>query len=466
VINSGWLADASSFRDPSGFVYYRDGTPFRRINKEHATHYNHLLQSGLYEQLVNAQWLVSHKEVDSHRFAGDGAYKTIQPERIPLISYPYEWCFSALKDAALLTLSIQKKALDFGMTLRDGSAYNIQFLRGRPIFIDTLSLGVHEKDKPWGAYKQFCQHFLAPLLLMSRRDLRLNHLCLTELDGIPLRLARTLLAHHGYLSWGAFLHILLHSRYEEYYGVRFVKTARYNGHFSDRAFRGLIESLENTINNLTLKQSGSEWSSYTAELESYSGASLEHKTQTVKNYLARCQPWELWDLGANTGVFSRMACHAGARVIALDKDPHCVEANYLQCKSQNLDVLPLVLNLANPTPAIGWQNQERSSLLQRASADTVLALALVHHLVIANNLPLSRLVDFFADICLWLIIEFIPRDDPKVQLLLNNRQDIFSHYTLQEFERTFSRQFTIEDRTAIVSSKRTLFLMRRRPSSR
>jgi len=459
-------AEASSFRDLHGFIYYLDGVPFRQINKEHEPHYTRLLESGLYDELVDAQWLVPHKEVEPDRLPGISAYKTIQPEPIPFISYPYEWCFSALKDAAILTLNIQKKALDFGMTLRDASAYNIQFLGGRPIFIDTLSLGVLDENEPWGAYKQFCQHFLAPLLLTSRRDPHLSQLCITALDGIPLGLARTLLAHHGYLNWGAFLHIVLHSRCEDYYRVRFVKTASHKRRFGDRAFRGLIESLTSAVNNLRLKQNKSEWSSYTAESQSYSDASLEHKTQTVKNFLARCHPREVWDLGANTGVFSRIACQAGARVITFDQDPYCVEANYLQCKSQSLDILPLVLNLANPSPAIGWQNQERRSFLQRASADTVLALALVHHLAISNNLPLPMLADFFAAICLWLIIEFIPKDDPKVQLLLNNREDIFPNYTLEEFERTFSRQFTIEDRTAIAGSKRILFLMRRRASSR
>jgi len=462
----GWVAEASSFRDPNGYVYYWGGAPFRRINKEHEKHYERLLQSGLYEQLVQQRWLVPHQEVEAHSHPGDGAYKTIAPERIPFISYPYEWCFSGLKDAAMLTLNIQKKALDCGMTLRDASAYNIQFLHGRPILIDTLSLGVLEKDQPWGAYRQFCQQFLAPLLLMSRRDPRLNQLCLTELDGIPLRLARTLLGRHAYLSWSAFVHILLHSRCEEYSSVRFVKTATRDGRFSERAFRGLVDSLESAVDNLTLKQSVSQWSNYSTDSASYSDVSLQHKIQTVRHYLERSQAREVWDLGANTGTFTRMACQAGARVIAFDQDPICVEANYRQCKIERLDVLPLVLNLANPTPAIGWQNRERRSLLQRAGADTVLALALIHHLAISHNVPLPMLADLFAEMGVWLIVEFVPKDDPKVQLLLQNREDIFSHYTLQEFEGTFSRRFTIEDRTSIIGSKRTLFLMRRRSACR
>jgi len=457
-----WVAEASSFRDPDGFVFYRDGTLYRQINRKHENHYRQLVKSGLYEHLVDTQRLVPHREVETPPARADEFFKIIEPEPIPFLSYPYEWCFSQLKDAALLTLSIQRKALDFGMSLRDCSAYNIQFIHGRPILIDTLSLGVHEPGKPWEAYKQFCQHFLAPLMLMSRRDIRLNQLCVTELDGIPLNLARRLLAHHVYASWSAFLHIYLHARYDDYYGARFVKSTENNGRFGDRAFRGLIDSLEKAISKLTLKTRQSEWLTYTGEGHNYSDASRQHKIQTVEAYLDQCRSQELWDLGANTGVFSRMASAAGARVIAFDQDPYCVEANYVQSKRERLDILPLVLNLCNPTPAIGWQNEERRSLLQRAGADTVLALALIHHLAISNNLPLSMLASFFARICRWLIIEFVPKEDSKVQLLLNHREDIFPGYTIDVFQNEFSRHFSIENRAEIASSKRTLFLMRRR----
>jgi hypothetical protein len=462
MTSAEFLAEASSFRDPNGFVFYRDGTVYRQLNRKHETNFSHLIKSGLYECLVNSKLLVPHQEVHtSPARDDDDCFKIIKPERIPFISYLYEWCFSQLKDAALVTLSVQKKALDFGMTLRDCSAYNIQFLEGRPVLIDTLSLGVHEEGRPWDAYKQYCQHFLAPLMLMSRRDVRLNQLCVTELDGVPLKLAKTLLSHYAYTSWAAFLHIYLHARYEDYYGGRSVQRVASAGRFSIRSFRGLLDSLENAVTKLTLKQQKSQSLKYTDGGHNYSDESLNHKIQTVKAYLKKCNPTELWDLGANTGLFSRIASASGARVIAFDQDPYCVETNYLESKKERLDILPLVSNLSNPTPAIGWENQERRSLLQRASADTVLALALIHHLAISNNVPLSKLASFFAEICHWLIIEFVPKDDPKVQLLLTNREDIFPRYTIDAFEYEFGRFFSIENRTEILSSKRTLFLMRR-----
>ena len=194
----------------------------------------------------------------------------------------------------------------------------------------------------------------------------------------------------------------------------------------------------------------------------YRNDALEQKIKTIKSYLQKCNSTVLWDLGANTGVFSRIASESGPRVIAFDQDPYCVEANYLQTKEATPNILPLVLNISNPTPAIGWENQERRSLLQRASADTVMALALIHHLAIANNLPLPTLASFFAKVCQWLIIEFVPKEDSMVQLLLTNRDDIFPDYNIEAFRHEFSRFFSIESWDRLPSSKRHLFLMRRR----
>ncbi len=455
------VAEASSFRDPHGFVFYRDGTVYRQINKPHEAAFTQLIQSGLYESLVDSKLLVSHKEVDAAPARGEGFFKIIQPERIPFLSYPYEWCFSQLKDAALVTLNIQKRALDLGMSLRDCSAYNIQFIHGRPILIDTLSFGIYNVGEPWAAYKQFCQHFLAPLMLMSHRDIRLNQLCVTELDGIPLKLARTLLSHRAYASWPAFLHICLHAHYENFYSQRLVRRDSGGKRFSSHSFRGLVDSLESAVMNLTVKQPKSGWLTYSTEGHNYSDDSLNHKMEVVNSYLRKCNPREVWDLGSNTGVFSRIASEHHTRVIAFDQDPYCVEAHYLQSRKDDLDILPLVANLSNPSPAIGWENQERRSLLERASADTVLALALIHHLTITNNVPLENLAKFFAKICRWLIIEFVPKEDAKVQFLLAHRDDIFPDYTLGGFERAFCPRFSIESRTEIRSSKRILFLMRR-----
>jgi len=461
MISPDWVADPASFRDPNGFVFYRDGGIYRQITSRHEAHYRRLMSSGLYDCLVDSKLLVPHKEVDVPAACGQDCFKIIQPEPIPFCSYIYEWCFSQLKDAALATLQIQKRALDFGMSLRDCSAYNIQFLRGRPLLIDTLSIGIHEAGRPWAAYKQFCQHFLAPLVLMKHVDVRLNRLCVTELDGIPLTLARRLLSYHACTSWSALLHIFLHARFDDDASVAIARKKTATGRFDLNAFRALIDSLENAVAKLALKPGRSPWLTYAKESRAYSEDAFDAKIEIVRTYLQTCKPAEVWDLGANIGVFSRIAAELGARVIAFDQDPYCVEAHYLQVKKEGADVLPLVLNLSNPTPAIGWENQERRSFSQRAGADVVLALALIHHLAISNNLPLSKLASFFAKICRWLIIEFVPKEDPKVQSLLGHRGDIFPRYTVNAFEREFGRLFVIENRTEIRSSKRILYLMRR-----
>jgi hypothetical protein len=459
----------SSFRDPSGFVFYKDGEIFRQINSIYRKNYDHFISSGLYEALVSAGLLVGHEEVDLPPQESDTAYKIIRPEPIPFISYPYEWCFSQLKDAALATLEIHDKALDFGMVLKDASAYNIQFRDGRPQFIDTLSFDIYSKGEPWVAYRQFCQHFLVPLALMSHRDIRLNQLLRVFVDGIPLDMAKNLLPFRTRLSLGLLLHIHLHgwsqARYAETSpregtGTR-NKTGR-RGRFSIRAMRGLIESLRSAVKKLDWRSGRTEWGDYYSETN-YSLESMRCKKKLVAEFLDKSTPKVLWDLGANTGVFSRIASERGIQTISFDIDPAAVERNYLECVEMGTrNLLPLMLDVTNPSPGIGWQNQERASILGRGPADTVLALALIHHLAISNNLPFGMIADFLAEVCRWLVIEFVPKSDSQVHRLLSSREDIFADYIQENFERAFQDLFILEDCRRIEGTERILYLMRKR----
>src|SRR6185436_4959816 len=189
--NNGQLS--ASFRDPSGFLFSRGGILYRQVNRAYQKEYARLMESGLYEKLVKAGLLIPHVEVDQPPAVEVDALKVIQPDRVPFISYPYEWSFGQLKSAALATLSIQKRALKMGMSLKDASAYNIQFVHGKATLIDTLSFEVYEEGEPWVAYRQFCQHFLAPLALMALKDVRLNQLLRVYIDGVPLDLVSELL---------------------------------------------------------------------------------------------------------------------------------------------------------------------------------------------------------------------------------------------------------------------------------
>ncbi|MDP2776831.1 MAG: hypothetical protein Q8O48_04260 [Anaerolineales bacterium] len=452
----------ASFRDPSGFLFSRNGVLYRQINRAYERDYARLIDSGLYERLVKAGLLIPHVESDQLPAESEAAFKVIQPERVPFISYPYEWSFSQLKDAALATLSIQKRALKHGMSLKDASAYNIQFVRGKAVLIDTLSFEVYKEGEPWAAYRQFCQHFLAPLALMSNCDVRLNQLLRVYIDGVPLDLASGLLPARTKFNFGLLTHIHIHAGAQKRYADKAVAPRKGALRVSQPAMIGLIESLEGTVRKLSWQPAGTEWGAY-YEAINYSDSAFEHKKQLVREWSAGQMPALVWDLGGNTGVFSREAAASGAFTVSFDLDPAAVEQNYqVVKKNKEQNLLPLVLDLTNPSPAIGWDNQERDSISARGPADLGLALAVIHHLAISNNLPLPQIADFFAARCKTLVIEFVPKTDSQAQKLLASRQDIFPNYTREGFEAAFSERFKINKTEPIRDSERMLYFMERR----
>jgi len=452
----------ASFRDPSGFLFVRDGILYRQVNRLYAENYARLMDSGLYEKLVKAGLLIPHAEVDVKPADPDQAFKILQPERVPFISYTYEWSFGQLKDAALVTLSIQKRALKAGMSLKDASAYNIQFYHGKPVLIDTLSFEVYRDGEPWVAYRQFCQHFLAPLALMATCDVRMGQLLRVHIDGIPLDLASKLLPYRTRWNLGLSSHIHLHARAQARYADVAVSEARRGRKMSKQALLGLIESLEATVLGLKWEPAGTEWVEY-YDSTNYTEAAFDHKKELIAEWLEGLQPKTVWDLGANTGVFSRQAAGLGAHTVAFDIDPAAVEQNYRQVKQdKEQNLLPLVLDLTNPSPSLGWANRERDSLAGRGPADVVLALALIHHLAISSNVPFDRLSDFLAELGKWLIVEFVPKADSQVQKLLKSREDIFIEYQREAFERILAKRYIIRKSWQIRTSERWLYLMERR----
>jgi ribosomal protein L11 methylase PrmA len=456
-----------SFRDPSGFVFRRGGVLYRQVNRCYAEDYDALMASGLHRRLVEQQLLVDHEEVAPPEPAAPERHRTLRPELVPFVSYPYEWCFGQLKDAALATLRIQREALQHGMTLKDASAYNIQFHRGRPLLIDTLSFRRHRDGEPWIAYRQFCQHFLAPLALMSRVDVRLGQLLRVHLDGIPLDLAASLLPRRTWLRPGMALHLWLHARLQR----RHARASDASPPPSPRpiaksALLELLRGLERTTARLDWRPEGTVWADYYAG-DSYEAAALDRKKELVAEHLAALAPRRVWDLGANTGVMSRIASGRGAHVVAFDVDPACVERSWRDVKERrDENLLPLLLDLVNPSPAIGWANRERASIFERPAPDAILALALVHHLAIANNVPLPQVAATFAQLAEALVIEFVPKGDPKVRQLLASREDVFPDYTREGFEAAFQRDWRLEAADRIAGSERTLYRMRRRGAGR
>jgi hypothetical protein len=459
---SSQVRHPASFRDPSGFLFERDGEVFRQVNRSYQSDYQELMESGLYKRCVDHGWMVPHEVVDLDPPLPEKAVAVLRPEIIPFISYPYEWCFSQLKDAALITLRIQREALQHGLSLKDASAFNIQFHEGRPVLIDSLSFERLHLGKPWIAYRQFCQHFLAPLALMAYRDVRLAGLMRIHIDGIPLDMTAELLPRRTLLNFGLLIHIHLHASAQRRTGDREIQAAR-GREISTRSLEGLVANLESAIEGLHWQQAG-DWSDY-YDFHNYGEEDLETKMRLVEQFLETTRPSIVWDLGANTGRFSRLASNRGALTLSMDFDPGAVEANYLETKAKSeLHLVPLLMDLTNPTPSLGWDHEERNSLLSRGPADLVMALALIHHLAIGNNVPFPLLARFLAKAGRHLIIEFVPKSDPQVGKLLISREDIFDDYSQPAFEWAFEADFRIHAREPIGASGRTLYLMEPRSS--
>lgn len=453
----------ASFRDPSGFLFELDNVLYRQVNNSFRDDYDLLIQSGLYKLLSQKGYLVEHEEADVGLAQGEGAYKVIRPKKIDFISYPYEWCFSQYRDAALLTLEIQRLAVEHGMILKDASAYNIQFNHGQPVLIDTLSFEKYVQGQPWVAYRQFCQHFLAPLALMAKKDFRLSKLLLGYIDGIPLDLASTLLPASTWLNPGLAFHLRIHAKTQRAYSDSSEinkLSSRKPRPVSKNGLLGIISGLDKAVRKLKSREAGTEWGEYYKDTN-YSEEAFDDKKSTVKYFLEAVKPARVWDLGSNTGVFSRLASAHAIKTVSFDIDPAAIEYNYRMVRENNENnLLPLIFDLTNPSPGIGWENRERNSLIQRGPVDCIMALALIHHLVISNNVPFERIASFFSRLCLFLIIEFVPKNDSQVKRLLASRKDIFGDYKQESFEKSFSCFFDIIEAKGVKDSKRTLYLMK------
>ncbi len=448
---------SASFRDPSGFLFQQGGELYRQVNPIYAVEFDLLMSSGLYKKLVDLGRLIPHTEVSLPGV--QGAYKVLHPQKIPFISYPYEWSFQQLKDAALATLSIQKRALKYGMSLKDASAYNIQFMDGKAVLIDTLSFEMYQEGEPWVAYRQFCQHFLAPLALMSARDVRLGQLLRIYIDGIPLDLASRLLPARSQWNWGMFSHIHMHAQAQKRYSDSSLEEVRHGRGMSKSAFTAILDDLKKTILHLKWMPAGTEWGDY-YDRTNYTSKAFNWKKNLVNAWVQLVHPNLVWDLGANTGVFSREALSSGAYLVAWDMDPAAVDLNWQKVQAgKETNLLPLLLDLTNPSPGLGWNHQERDSFSARGPVDLVMALGLVHHLAISNNLPLDRIAAAMAGWGKWLIVEFIPKSDSQVQKLLRSRKDIFSAYTQAGFEAAFKQHYLIHQAQPLPESERWMYLM-------
>ena len=456
----------SSFRDPAGYVFDDGSQIIRTVNSVYESHWRSAEESGLFRAAIKDGLLMAFAEGPSL----SGAWKTVCAERIRFISYPYEWCFSQLRDAALLTLDLQNMALDHGLTLKDASAYNVQFHHGRPVFIDLLSFECRQEGEPWPAYRQFCMHFLAPLALTALVDLRCGVWSKLWMDGIPLTLAAKALPLSARFRLGLLWHLFLHARLENRYGDTRRSAAKAKAVSISRAsLKGIVDHLRGTIQSLKPPSAKTEWGDYYNDTN-YTSVAADFKLAYVARTAKTLAAGRLAvDLGANTGRYSQVLAKHFDLVLAADIDPLAVERHYNALRrgsgAASQKILPLILDLGNPSSPLGWACRERDSFEQRCQADLLTALALVHHLVITAGIPLNRIAEYFARLLRsggTLILEFVPKGDSQIERLLAVRKDVFDDYSADGLRQAFDPYFEDVETTPIPESQRTLHQLRRK----
>lgn len=459
------VSNPGSFRDPSGQVFSRDGRIYRSIFEPGVKEFEAARDAGIYDKLVQAGFLIPHQEVDTDDFAPEGTVYCLKHPLIPMVSYPWEWPFSILKDSALIHLDSLEMLLSHGFWLRDASAFNVQYDGNQLRLIDTLSIGKRVPESPWVAYGQFCSHFLAPLAMAAYGDIRMLSLWRNYIDGYPLDLVTRMLPFWRRYQPGLFMHLTLHARFQamadrkENLGkTKPAKKPKVN----DRGLIGLTHSLRRTITDIKWKSSSRIWEEY-GKIRTYQKEDVASKSEYIDKVVQRLKPGMVWDLGANTGEFSLIAASHGSFVVSIDRDPACTELLYHRIAQENgiKGILPLTMDLANPSPGLGWNCAERLSLSERGPADLVLALALIHHLVFSGNVPLNKIADWLARITNHLLVEFVPPSDPMVHQLLKNRVDEHLPYNQKIFQSEFEIFFDFADQVKLQNG-RLLFLYQRK----
>jgi ribosomal protein L11 methylase PrmA len=460
------VRDHGSFRDPSGYVAHYGDRIFRILREDAFSSFEWLKSSGFLAELVRKKWLVP-TEVASEPAVRNLSQRVLEHEAISFISYPYEWPFELLKRAALFHLDLHLLALESSFTLIDASAYNVQFMGTKPIFIDPLSLVSYSEGEFWLGQRQFCEQFLNPLLLTSLVKIPFNAWYRGSLEGVSSEhLARALRPKHK-LSWRIWSEVLI--------PVWLQRSARSNPSKAMAAkqrklpmdaFQFILRNLRAWISDMRdpFAKEGTTWSSYEVE-NSYLAEEERRKQAFVSDFVGRLRPSIVWDLGCNSGLYSETALRAGAQyVVGFDSDHGALNRAVQRSVRSDLKFLPLLMDACNPTPSQGWNQKERAGLSARNKPDAVLALAIEHHIAIGRNVPLPMLLDWMTGLADRGVVEFVPKDDPTVQRMLSIRQDIFDQYSQAEFESELAKRAAIEKREVVSSSGRTLYIYEKNPS--
>ena len=460
--------DPGSFRDPASGVLLRDRQVYRYFTGEHAADFTALLENGLLDSFAKSGAVIETKpvameEADDLYHAAPEIGLVVEHPRIPFISYVYEWPFEMLRAAAIRSLDILQVSLDKGFILKDATPYNIQFIGANPLLIDVGSFERYQEGTPWIGYSQFCRTFLNPLLLQSFTGVPFQMWMRSALEGIePTHLSSLLPLRHK-LRKSVFIDVVLQAWLSRRISSGGSKAPSLRERpIPKSVITGLVNRLKKSVTGLRRRgKAHSPWLDYEEQCH-YEPEALQHKDRFVEESLAKARPRMAWDLGCNVGRYSVMASRYADYVVAMDSDEAAVGALYERTKGQHTNVLPLAVDLLNPSPSQGWAQEERQALGDRGPADFALCLALVHHLAISGNVPLGRIVEWLSTITKAGVVEFVPKTDPMVQTLLRTREDVYSSYTQASFEEALREHFEITDVACLPKSERVLYLFSRK----
>jgi hypothetical protein len=464
-----WLAEGSepgSFRDRSARVFYRDGVVCRGLGEKAYADWQRLAQSSFFARLRSEGLIVATEEAERANGAAEapGWAAVLHHEKIPFVSYPYEWCFEMLRDAALLQIDLLLAALEEDFTLKDASPFNIQWNGSLPVFIDITSFEPLAPGESWVAYRQYCQLFLYPLLLQAYKGVAFHPWLRGRIDGIASEECWRLMSLRDLVRPGVLTHVFLHARAQQSAGAhdRAVRDELRAAGFAKQAIVANARNLRSLVAGLVWAPKETVWSQY-GEESGYADEDAHAKAEFVGN-AASARPLRLaWDLGANTGTFAKILAQHADYVVAMDADHLAIDRLYRSAKRDGLtNLLPLVVDLTDPSPNLGWRGLERKSLLERGRPELVLCLALLHHLVIGGNIPLPELVAWLAGLGGDLVVEFVTREDARVEQLLRNRVDQYFDYDLELFERCLAEHCTVLRREKLASGTRILYHARPR----
>jgi len=461
--NAAVEANAGSFRDRDGRVYHYDGRVFRGLSEAALENFRELREKSFYTTLAETGKVIGTSEIDVESNPLPDAVKSqwsgfLEHDPVPVISYPYEWTFSMLKAAASLQLELVERAVSNDFTLKDATPYNIQFVNRKPVFIDIPSFEPLPQGEPWSGYRQFCEMFLFPLFLQAYKNCNFQPFMRAAINGVDVQAAASLFGFRDRFRKGVLSHVWLQSKLDSRFGgsSENVRSSLKSAGFNRELILVNVRKLQKLVQNLQWNASGSEWGDYT-EFHNYSKDDHLVKEAFIRQAVVNEKPTTVWDIGCNTGQFSRIAAAECAQVLSTDIDHVAVERLFADPETPD-NILALVQNIADPSPNWGWRNRERSDLQTRSKPDLVLCLALIHHVVITANVPLAEFIDWLAGLTDKLVIEYVSRKDDKVQTLLRNKEDKYQDYCRESIESNLARHFDIRTVQEVNDGDRTLYL--------